>query len=360
MESTEGAIGSWRWPSNDNDVTCRLVEALSDHAVYWVIERRYGEYDDRSKADNLSARGEMRGELYETLEFLIASLATGEPRLFSDYVQWRLEVLGFRSQQTAELAARLRLLAQFFAEHFGPMSGVSVSRILASGLAVADGAETPPISEPFTPAPLAHVEEMTGNLIRGDIDAARVLARRAEFEGRGYLRIATGLFQPALYAVGQLWQRNEITVAQEHLACSITQTILTQIFVRDEFSESSGRKALFACVAGNTHSLGLRLVCDGFELRGWSVQFLGASVPTEALLLHIADWHPEVVCLSVALVSQLPELRRLVVNIRERFGERRPSIVVGGLATNKMERVWEWIGADEWFPDAERASAGRS
>ncbi|MFO1113317.1 MAG: cobalamin-dependent protein [Rhodospirillales bacterium] len=325
-----------------------------------MIERSYGEYDDQSPTDNLSARGQMRGDLYETLEFLIASLTMGEPRLFNDYVQWRLEVLGFCSQQAAELAARLRLLAQFFAEYFGPMSGVSVSRILAGAIAIADGAETPPSSEPFTPAPLAYVEEMTGNLLRGDIDAARVLARRAEFEGRSYLRIATGLFQPALYAVGRLWQRNEITVAQEHLACSITQTILTQIFVRDQFSASSGRKALFACVAGNTHSVGLRLVCDGFELRGWSVQFLGANVPTEALILHIADWRPEIVCLSVALVSQLPELRRLVVSVRERFGDRRPTVIVGGLATNKMERVWEWVGADEWFPDAERASAGRS
>lgn len=111
----------------------------------------------------------MRSDLYETLEFLSASLATGEPRLFNDYVQWRLDVLGFRSQQTVELVAALGLLAEFFAQRFGPISGVPV--------------------------------------------------------GLGYLRIAIGLVQPALYAVGQLWQRNEITVAQEHLACSITQAL---------------------------------------------------------------------------------------------------------------------------------------
>lgn len=360
METIEGAIGNRQWLSNGDDSTWRLVKALSDHAVYWAIETRYGEYAAVPLADNLSARGRMRCELYETLEFLTASLATGEPRLFDGYVQWRLDVLGFRSQQTAELAAMLRLLAQFFAQHFGPISGAPLGRILAGGIAIADGVEAPPVREPYAPALLAHVEEMTEHLVHGDINAARVLARRAEFQGLGYLRIASGLFQPALYAVGRLWQRNEITVAQEHLACSIAQTILTQIFVRDEFSPRSGRKALFACVAGNSHALGLRLVCDGFELDGWSVQFLGANVPSEALIRHIDNWHPEVVCLSAALASQLAELRRLVVDLRERFGQNRPSIVVGGLATNKMERVWEWIGADEWFPDAERASAGRS
>ena len=187
-----------------------------------------------------------------------------------------------------------------------------------------------------------------------------MLARRAQSEGFGYMRIATRLFQPALYAVGRLWQRNEITVAQEHLASAIAQTILTQIFVRDEFAPRKGQKALFACVAGNTHALGLRLVCDGFELDGWSVQFLGANVPAEALIMHVDNWRPQVLCLSAALVPQLLELRRLVGEIRETFGSDRPTIVVGGLATNEMDRIWEWIGADEWFPDAETASAGRS
>lgn len=360
METVERAIGNRQWPSDSDESACRIVEALSDHAVYWVIERRYGECADLPSTDDLSARGRMRRDLYEVLEFLTASLATGEPRLFNDYVHWRLDVLGFRSQQTAELAALLRLLGEFFAQRFGPISGVPLSRVLAGGIAIADSAKAAPAREPYVAAPLAHVEEMAGHLVRGDITAARMLARRAELEGFGYLRIATGLFQPALYAVGRLWQRNEITVAEEHLASSIAQTILTRMFVRKEFSSPSGRKALFACVDGNSHALGLRLVSDGFELDGWSVQFLGASVPSEALILHIDNWRPDAVCLSASLVSQLPELRRLVADIREGFGGARPSIVVGGLATNKMERIWEWLGADEWFPDAERASAGRS
>lgn len=275
METVERAIGNRQWPSDGDESACRIVEALSDHAVYWVIERRYGECVDLPFTDDFSTRGQMHCNLYEILGFLTASLATEEPRLFNDYVHWRLDVLGFRSQQTSELATMLRLLAQFFAQRFGPISGVPLSRVLAGGIALADGAEAAPGREPYVPASLAQVEGMAEHLVRGDISAARMLARRA-------------------------------------------------------------------------------------ELDGWSVQFLGANVPSEALILYIDSWRPEVVCLSASLASQLLELRRLVVDLRDRFGQNQRRLWWGGRATNKLERVWESLGADEWFPDAERASAGRS
>lgn len=245
MKTVEGGIGNRQWPSNGDNSTCRLVEALSDHAVYWVIEKRYGEWADLPFTDNPSARNQVRHDLYEILEFVTASLATEEPRLFNYYVYWRLDVLGFRSQQTAELAAMLRLLGEFFAQRFGPISGVPLSRILAGGIAIA-GAEAAPGREPYVPAPLAQVEEMAEHLVRGDISAARMFARRA-------------------------------------------------------------------------------------ELDGWSVQFLRANVPSEALILHIDNWRPEVVCLSASLASQLPELRRLVVDLGDQFGQNQRRLWWAGL-----------------------------
>ena len=131
METVEGAIGDRRWPPHGSDSIIRLVEALSDQAVYWVIERRYGEAVESLPVGGMPPRLRMRCDLYEALEFLTAAVAIGEPRLFDDYVQWRLDVLGSRSQQTEDLAAMLRLVQQFFEQRLGPMSGVPVIRVLA-------------------------------------------------------------------------------------------------------------------------------------------------------------------------------------------------------------------------------------
>lgn len=357
METVEGATGDRWFAEVAAPADVRLIEALSDQAVCWAIERRFGEVKEVLAAGATPPRLRMRGELYEILEFLAAAAATGRHHLFEDYIQWLRDVFGSRMRQDDGLPAMLRLLHDFFGQRLGPMSAEPVTRLISAGISIADGAVTRLPQPPVFPAPLAGADELARCLVAGNIGGARAMVRRLDAGGLGYVQIATRLFQPALYAVGQLWQRNEITVAQEHLASAIAQTILTQMFIRDDFLPRRDDKALFACVSGNSHALGLRLVCDAFELKGWSVQFVGSSVPAEALIAHIDSWRPQLVCLSASLVPQLPELRRLVAEIRATFGGRRPAVIVGGLATNEIASIWEWIGADEWFPDAEAASA---
>jgi methanogenic corrinoid protein MtbC1 len=153
-----------------------------------------------------------------------------------------------------------------------------------------------------------------------------------------------------------LWQRNQITVAQEHLATAIIQTLLTQFYLTAAvFAKPSGRTALFAGVEGNQHVLGLRMVSDAFELAGWTVQFLGANTPTDALVAHLDSVKPEVVGLSASMVQQLPTLQRAVEVMKAELGSQCPILLVGGLSTNQMNEVWRWIGADAWSPDAKKA-----
>lgn len=105
----------------------------------------------------------------------------------------------------------------------------------------------------------------------------------------------------------------------------------------------------------NEHSLGLRMVSDAFELSGWSTHYLGANVPVDALQAHIERWRPDLVGLSVALIQHLPRLRATVTMLRNGFPAERPTILVGGLATNMIEEAFRWVGADLWCADAERA-----
>lgn len=336
----------------------RLVMGLSDQAVAWVTEAIYREY--ATLLSPLGTRGRMqtRQDIFYHLEFLAGSLSTGQADFFQDYVRWAAEVLRSRGVPVGTLSSSLSYLERFFADRLDPAARQPVAKLLAMGL---DALQEQPgeggsdFASRILPAALPQAGDLTRHLLEGDIGATRALVRQAQAEGAGYLQIATGLFQPALYSVGRMWQRNEITVAQEHLATAMAQTLLTQVFVRSEFAQPTRRKALFACVAGNFHGLGLRIVCDGFELRGWSVQFLGANVPSDALVLQVDQWRPEQVCLSASLVQQLPELRRVISEIRSEMGANRPSIVVGGLATNQVDKIWSWVGADEWSPDAQTA-----
>jgi cobalamin-dependent methionine synthase I len=85
-----------------------------------------------------------------------------------------------------------------------------------------------------------------------------------------------------------------------------------------------GKRALLARVEGNDHAVGLRMVADAFQLAGWDVQYLGANMPTSAIIRQAAEWQPDLVGLSVSFAQQLRVVKEVIAQLRERLGEVRP------------------------------------
>lgn len=138
------------------------------------------------------------------------------------------------------------------------------------------------------------------------------------------------LFQQAMYEVGELWEMNRISVAVEHLATSITESLLSLVYPRIFGAAHSGRKAVIACVANEYHQIGGKMVADIFELHGWDGYFSGANTPPEKLLRLIDDKKPDLIGLSLAISSNLDNLCNVVVMVRATF--RELPILVGGQA----------------------------
>src|SRR5690606_21584717 len=91
------------------------------------------------------------------------------------------------------------------------------------------------------------------------------------------------------------------------------------------------RRVMLACVEGNEHAIGLRMVADAFQLAGWDVQFLGPNVPTSSLVQQVIESRPNLVGLSVSFPQQLREVRNVITQLSERLGRTRPPVIIGGL-----------------------------
>jgi methanogenic corrinoid protein MtbC1 len=146
------------------------------------------------------------------------------------------------------------------------------------------------------------------------------------------------LFQHALYEVGELWERNRISVAVEHLATSITESLLNLVYPRIFAADHSGKKAVIACVANEYHQIGGKMVADILELHGWDGYFLGANTPPEELLKLIDDKKPDLIGLSLAISINLDNLWRVIEMARSTFPHI--PILVGGQA-------FRWGGTDK-------------
>lgn len=339
------------------------VEAQAVEAASWVARTIAGR--EQPPVSSEQARKRFQGyndQLYH-IRLLIGALATGEDRYFTDYVRWLATTLTARGIALDTVETSLRLLLSFYVQRLYPVARTAVAALLAGGLAaLADPGDAEDFARGrLMPPPLPETDALTDALIRGDRATACRIALAAADPVDNYVAIAVQLFQPALYRIGFLWQRNCISVAQEHLATEISRSILGQLFALKAFRQGPiGRKALFAAVEQDQHVLGLQMVAQAFEIAGWTVQFLGANTPAAAVLTQVELWKPHLVGLSASLVQQLPQLKRTVDSLRGEFGAVRPTILVGGRATNEFDSAWLWTGADAWSPDARTAVAQMS
>lgn len=146
------------------------------------------------------------------------------------------------------------------------------------------------------------------------------------------------LFHESLYEVGHRWESGTATVATEHLATAITESLLAVAFTHAVARPPLPRRAIVSCAADEFHQIGGRIVADVLELRGWSVGFVGANLPVEALLDAVNRQRPHLVGISVTLAEHLGNGQRAVEVLRG-AGLRAP-IVLGGAAISHVPADW--------------------
>ena len=164
------------------------------------------------------------------------------------------------------------------------------------------------------------------------------------------------VFQPALREIGRLWQENEITVAEEHLATAITQISMGRLYTDCCMTTGrNGRTLLAACAETEKHEVGLRMICDLLELEGWDATYLGASVPPESLVAMVLRDRPDVLALSASIAPHLPQLRSLIAAVRAATGDAVPYILVGGRPFLDDPTLGARVGADAMARDMDDA-----
>jgi len=175
-------------------------------------------------------------------------------------------------------------------------------------------------------------------LLTGDEVAADLAIRDAMAADLSSAEIDERIIAPAMWLVGDLWQRGDITVADEHLATEITVRVLAlQREARRVKRGRRGQRVMLAAPSGELHVVALRMLASLLSESGYDPVLLGADVPAEALAAAANRLQPEVVCMSVTMAGGTDQA---LVAIHE-VHKRRPhtGFVIGGRAvTSRLPR----------------------
>ena len=291
------------------------------------------------------------------LQYLAEAVEHDEPQLFLQYIDWARVLLENLGVPAADLAVNLQCLAAVLEGKLPAANGKAIANILDRAVAR--------MSEPLPGLPtfLAAKEPLgilaarfIGFLLARDRLAASRLILDAVTTGTPVADIYEHVFAKSQFEIGRLWQTHKISVAQEHFCTAATQMIMSQLFPYIAAGEKNGRTLIAACVAGELHEIGMRMVADFFEMRGWDTMFLGANMPVAGVLKAVADRRPDLLAISATMTFHIPDAARLIEGVRAGVGAKKLKILVGGRPFNIAGDLWRKIGADACAADARQAA----
>jgi methanogenic corrinoid protein MtbC1 len=191
-------------------------------------------------------------------------------------------------------------------------------------------------------------------LVAGDpaaaVELAGEVADRADLEG-----FFLSVIQPAMYAVGEKWERGELSVAQEHLASAISSRVVTSLSAARRLEKPWRGRVVVSAVTNEFHELGAWMVADLLEADGWEVSYLGANAPLEDLVALIQARRPVLLALSITMPFNLDRTRAIISAARAPPLTPPLRVLVGGQAINLRPGSWEEVGADAWAKDGGEA-----
>ncbi len=187
-------------------------------------------------------------------------------------------------------------------------------------------------------------------LLTGDEAGVEVVFAAAARRGADLAVLGRDLIAPALDEVGRMWRCGEVSIAEEHLASALVFHAFSHMAAALPAPPLGAPRLVLACLAGEFHELGVRIVAEVARMAGWQADVLGANTPRECAIRFIALHRPEAVGLSLALAAHLAECGRTVDEIRRASPGTR--IVVGGCVFRHDTALCGLTGADACFADA--------
>lgn len=137
---------------------------------------------------------------------------------------------------------------------------------------------------------------------------------------------------PAARLMGQWWCDDELDFASASLAHARLRHMLFELSPVFLNHASSQAKGLSCCVVGafqSQHTMGSFMLSEFFRRTGWQVNLLECDSAEDLLKKLASDWY-DLLAISLSCEQQLPEIRRMIKQIRQTSANQQIQIMAGG------------------------------
>ncbi len=299
---------------------------------------------ERQSSDEF--RDSIEQDTEKHLQFLEQAISNESILLFTEYIIWVNSVLvslGMSTNTLIRFLITMKIVISESVLHRGAVYLDDSIRLLISGNTISASS-----SICFTQTPES--KQYLSLLLEKKKNEAKDFIISLIEKGMEIKSIYTDIFQASQYELGRLWELNEISVAQEHYCTAVTNSIISIVASSTDYVKKNGLKAITTCVGSEQHAMGIRIINDFLEMDGWETYYMGANVPTVAVLSAIDDIQPDFIALSVTLTPHIKQLNELITAIKKNHPSLK--IMVGGYPFLRDNTLWQKVGADGFASNA--------
>lgn len=201
-----------------------------------------------------------------------------------------------------------------------------------------------------------HIIETYSVMVReGNIDHAYNTLLNLVKSGLSLPEIYDNIITPSLVKIGSLWEKNELSVGEEHLFTEITKKLISHLYFHYPILSHNDFNALFICANGERHSIGLRMVSDSLEQDGWNVYFLGTDLPLDSIVQMIKEKNIDLIAISSTMDYNINSIKSIIENIRSSNINKNIKFLVGGRPFNINNSIVKFVDADGYASNCKKA-----
>ncbi|MFW6173224.1 MAG: cobalamin B12-binding domain-containing protein [Elusimicrobiota bacterium] len=274
------------------------------------------------------------------LSYLATAIKYKEPAIFADYIDWFKQLSEGYGLNFDMFKDSLRYMAEISTDFYSREVTELIKKYVVDSLEIYKEIEESGFSHKYENQYKKYKEALLNT------NKAKAWESINELMGNGVAieDIYIHIFARAQYEIGQLWQKNKISIAQEHYATAVTQSLMSNLYAKLVSFKPGANTLVAVGTSGELHEIGIRMVADFFEMRGWNSVFFGSNTPSESVIHFIERNDVDLLAIGATLPPHLVEMQRLIDLARQ----TRPDlpIIVGGKAISGNIDLAKKLGAD--------------
>jgi methanogenic corrinoid protein MtbC1 len=261
-------------------------------------------------------------DIKNILKYLQQVSIMDDPESYQQYISWNKTLFKNLNIPQRELLETPMLMHEYLQEELGMREILQLIIEEYDSIKV----ESPPDESEDENSKIAR--EYLDLLLDGEREKAYNLIMDQYNSKRKISEIYVDIIQQVQYRVGYIRQTNEITVAQEQYITQATRYLINRLYENVQPSRKGRGKIVATCIPGEQHDMGIQLLSDLLGLDGWDVIYPDPSTPADSVDDTVRREEPDLLALSVTVLTNLYNAQLLIEQVRENFPDVK--IITGG------------------------------